>query len=52
MQEEKYPNTKKREYKKKNNFKIKLIFNENGENLDKIIERAFSSYCAKKSNEI
>lgn len=52
MQEEKHTNTKKREYKKKNDLKINMIFNKDGENLDKIIERAFSNYCTKKSNEI
>lgn len=45
MQEEK---TKKREYKKKNDFKINIIFNEKGEKLDKIIERAFGNYCKDK----
>lgn len=38
MQKEK---AKKREYKKKNDFKINLIFNEKGESLEKVIERAF-----------
>lgn len=40
--------TKKKEYKKRNDFKINIIFNENGEELNKIIERAFGNYCAKK----
>lgn len=44
MQEEK---VSKREYKKKNNFKINIIFNEKGEKLERVIERAFSNYCAK-----
>lgn len=46
MQKEK---AKKREYKKKNDFKIKLIFNEKGETLETIIERAFGNYCLKKN---
>lgn len=45
MQEEK---TKKREYKKKNNFKINIIFNERGEKLEKVIERAFGNYCKNR----
>ena len=44
MQEEKI---KKREYKKKNDFKINIIFNEKGETLEKVIERAFGKYCLK-----
>ena len=46
MQEEKI---QKREYKKKNDFKINIIFNEKGETLEKIIERAFENYCLKKN---
>ena len=34
-------NKEKKKYKKKNDFKINLIFNEKGEELQKIIERAF-----------
>lgn len=45
MQKEK---AKKREYKKKNDFKINLIFNEKGEKIEKIIERAFGNYCKSK----
>ena len=41
-------NTKKKKYKKKNEFKINIIFNEKGESLDKIIERAFGNYCLNK----
>jgi len=41
-------NTEKKKYKKKNNFKINIIFNEKGETLDKIIERAFWNYLLKK----
>ena len=41
MQEEKI--------EKKNNFKINIIFNEKGEALEKIIERAFGNYCLKKN---
>ena len=42
MQERK----EKKKYKKKKNFKI---FNEKGEALEKIIERAFGNYCLKKN---
>ena len=35
--------------KLKNNFKINIIFNEKGEALEKIIERAFGIYCLKKN---
>ena len=45
MQKEK---AKKREYKKKNDFKINLIFNEKGEKLEKVIEKAFGHYCRNK----
>ena len=45
MQERK----EKKKYKKKKNFKINIIFNEKGEALEKIIERAFGNYCLKKS---
>jgi len=38
----------KKKYKKKNDFKINLIFNEKGEELEKIIERAFVNYVSKK----
>jgi len=41
-------NVEKRKYKKKNDFKINIIFNEKGETLDKIIERAFGNYLLKK----
>ena len=46
MQEEKI---EKKKYKKKNNFKINIIFNEKGEALDRIIERTFGNYCLKKN---
>lgn len=46
MQKEK---AKKREYKKKNDFKINIIFNEKGEALERIIERAFGNYCKSKN---
>ena len=45
MQEE---NIERRKYKKKNDFKINIIFNEKGETLERIIERAFGNYCIKK----
>lgn len=38
----------KKKYKKKNEFKINLFFNEKGENLEKIVERAFGTYCLKE----
>jgi hypothetical protein len=34
----------KKKYKKKNDFKINVIFNEKGEALEKIIERAFEHW--------
>ena len=37
----------KKKYKKKNDFKINLIFNEKGEEVQKIIERAFQNYYLK-----
>lgn len=37
----------KKKYKKKNNFKINIFFNENREALEKVIERAFGNYCLK-----
>lgn len=46
MQKEK---TEKKNYKKQNNFKINFIFNEKGEELNKVIERAFGNYCLKKN---
>ena len=42
-------NTEKKKYKKKNEFKINIIFNEKGEELEKVIERAFGNYCLKKN---
>ena len=39
----------KRKYKKKNEFKFNFIFNNNGETLENIIERAFGNYCLKRS---
>ena len=38
----------RKKYKKKNDFKINLIFNEKGETLEKIIERAFANYMLKR----
>ena len=35
--------------KKKNEFKFNIIFNNNGETLENIIERAFGIYCLKRS---
>lgn len=34
-------NSEKKKYKKKNEFKFNIIFNNNGETLEKIVERAF-----------
>ena len=42
-------NKEKKKYKKKNDFKINIIFNEKGQTLDKIVERAFGNYCQKKN---
>lgn len=41
-------NIEKKKYKKKNEFKINIIFNEKGEKLEQVIERAFGNYCQKK----
>ena len=38
----------KKKYKKKNDFKINLIFNEKGETFEKILERAFANYMLKR----
>jgi len=43
MQEE---NIEKKKYK--NKLKINIYFNEKGETLEKIIEKAFASYCKNK----
>ena len=37
----------KKKYKKKNDFKINVFFNENGEALEKVVERDFGNYCWK-----
>ena len=39
----------KKNYKKKNDFKVNMIYNEKGETLERIIERAFGNYCMKKN---
>ena len=44
MQEKK----EKKKYKKKSDFKINIIFNEKGEELEKVIERAFGNYVLKR----
>lgn len=41
----------KKKYKKKNDFKINIIFNDKGEALEKIIERAFGNYCLKTAKK-
>ena len=38
---------KKKKYKKKNEFRFNIIFNNNGEKLERIVERAFGNYCLK-----
>lgn len=38
----------KKKYKKKNDFKINVFFNEKGDALERIIERAFVNYVSKK----
>ena len=38
----------KQKYKKKNEFKFNIIFNNNGETLERIVERAFENYCLKR----
>lgn len=43
--EEKAP---KKKYKKKNDFKFNIIFNNNGESFENIIERAFENYVLKR----
>ena len=42
----------KKEYRKKNNFKINIFFNEDGENFENIVENAFEIYCKKNNNMI
>ena len=49
MQEKNLNDICKRKYKKRNDFKINIIFNEKGEALEKVIERAFGNYCIKKT---
>ena len=39
---------KKKKYKKKNEFRFNIIFNNNGETLERIVERAFGNYCIKR----
>ena len=38
---------KKKKYKKKNESRFNIIFNNNGETLERIVERAFGNYCLK-----
>lgn len=42
-------NSEKKKYKKKNEFKFNIIFNNNGETLEKIVERAFRKLLFKRS---
>lgn len=41
-------NGKKKKYKKKNEFKFNIIFNNNGETFEKIVERAFRKLCVEE----
>ena len=50
MQNETSNDIGKRKYKKRNDFKINIIFNENGEKLENVIERAFSNYILKNNS--
>ena len=50
MQEENLNDIYKRKYKKRNDFKINIIFNENGEKLENVIERAFSNYILRNNS--
>ena len=50
MQKETSNDICKRKYKKRNDFKINVIFNENGENLETIIEKAFSNYILRNNS--
>ena len=38
----------KKKYKKKNEFKFNIIFNNNGETLERVVERAFGNYVLKR----
>ena len=38
----------RKKYKKRNDFKINFIFDNKGEKIDKIIERAFQTYLLRK----
>lgn len=38
-------NITNRKYKKKDNFKFNIIFNNKGENFQNIVERTFEKYC-------
>lgn len=40
---------KEKKYQTQNEFKFNMIFNNNGETLERIIERAFGNYCNKRS---
>jgi len=43
----KLANYLRKKYKKKNEFRFNIIFNNNGETLERIVERAFGNYCLK-----
>ena len=38
----------KKQVPSKNVFKMNCVFNEQGESLEHIVERAFSNYCSKR----
>lgn len=42
----------KKKYKKKNDFKINIFYNEKGEDFTKVIEKAFSNYCECKEQKV
>ena len=39
---------RKKKYKKKNEFKFNIIFNNNGENFERVIERAFDNFVLNR----
>ena len=43
-------NSKRKKYRKRNDFKINIIFNENGEKLENVIEKAFSTYILRNNS--
>lgn len=45
--DEKEHEFKHKKYQKKNEFTFKMIFNNQGDALETIVERAFGNYCLK-----